>query len=223
MRHLATMRLNPVGYWPFVEGTGNTLHDFTENLNHGTITGATWDTENNFNIPYLYFDGIDDFVDCGNHSSLNISTQFTLLVDLMKNINVKGGTLEKGSFSLGWDLANGLDATLNLRSTGFVVAADHSANDMATPNIYNFMTVSYDESAGPDNMIFCKNGEIKKYRTDTGGLTITASTFKIGRAVGGTFDTKGIITETALFQHSINPTVAAHLYNIHKKFYGDSP
>ena len=31
-----------VGYWRFDEGSGNILHDQTDNGNHGTINGATW-------------------------------------------------------------------------------------------------------------------------------------------------------------------------------------
>jgi hypothetical protein len=31
------------GYWPLNEGTANTVCDKTQNANHGTIHGATWE------------------------------------------------------------------------------------------------------------------------------------------------------------------------------------
>ena len=31
-----------IGYWDFNEGGGQTLHDITQNQNHGTVYGATW-------------------------------------------------------------------------------------------------------------------------------------------------------------------------------------
>jgi PKD repeat protein len=36
---------NLVGYWNFNEGEGDTVYDQTENGNHGTIYGATWDED----------------------------------------------------------------------------------------------------------------------------------------------------------------------------------
>ena len=78
MRHLPTMRLNPVGYWPAVEGKNNILHDFTTNNNHGTIFGATWQQFEKYSIPRLYFDNIDDYVDLGNHTSLNPRDAITI-------------------------------------------------------------------------------------------------------------------------------------------------
>jgi len=45
---------DPVGYWDFNEGSGDTAHDSSLNGNHGTIYGATWSTDvPNFIIPPL--------------------------------------------------------------------------------------------------------------------------------------------------------------------------
>lgn len=37
---------NLIAYWPMWEGTGSTIEDITANPNNGTITGATWITNN---------------------------------------------------------------------------------------------------------------------------------------------------------------------------------
>jgi hypothetical protein len=60
--------VQPVARWEFEEGTGTTASD-SAGWHDGTVTGALW-------VPgkigtALWFDGIDDCVDCGTDSSLN--------------------------------------------------------------------------------------------------------------------------------------------------------
>ncbi|HEY5140849.1 MAG TPA: DUF2341 domain-containing protein, partial [Methylococcales bacterium] len=69
-----------VGGWDFSEGSGTTAYDRSGNNNTGTIfNGATWaaDRKGNSNSA-LSFDGIDDYVDCGIGSSLNITGAVTM-------------------------------------------------------------------------------------------------------------------------------------------------
>ena len=48
----------PIAYWKFDEGIGTTALDSANNLNTGTITGATWQTENQcISGKCLYFNG----------------------------------------------------------------------------------------------------------------------------------------------------------------------
>ena len=64
----------PVAYWKFDEGTGTTVYDSTANGNNGTISGATWQTEDMCVVgKCLSFDGTDDVVTVSN-SVANIKT-----------------------------------------------------------------------------------------------------------------------------------------------------
>ena len=64
----------PIAYWKFDEGTGTTTYDSTANKNNGTISGATWQTEDMCVVgKCLYFDGTDDVVTISN-SVGNIKT-----------------------------------------------------------------------------------------------------------------------------------------------------
>lgn len=68
----------PVAYWKFDEGYGTTTNDQTPNNNDGTITGATWKSEDQcISGKCLYFDGTDDAVSVNSTSSINPSV-FTL-------------------------------------------------------------------------------------------------------------------------------------------------
>jgi len=60
----------PIAYWKFDEGTGTTADDSTTNGNNGTISGATWQTEDMCVAgKCLYFDGTNDVVTVSNSVS----------------------------------------------------------------------------------------------------------------------------------------------------------
>jgi len=65
-----------VGHWDFNEGQGSVLGDSSGKGNQGKIDGAKWVRSGDGYA--LEFDGLDDFVDCGNDSSLDIRGPLTL-------------------------------------------------------------------------------------------------------------------------------------------------
>jgi hypothetical protein len=71
------------GYWQFDDGTGNTASDSSGYNNHGTIINATW-TTGKFGDA-LNFDGIDDYVDCGNDTSFDITLENTVSAWIKSN------------------------------------------------------------------------------------------------------------------------------------------
>ncbi len=75
------------GYWRLNEGTGSTVYDDSGNGNDGTIYGAQWVTGKLGKA--LYFDGIDDYVNLGNDTSLDIqetmSWSFWINLDCDRN------------------------------------------------------------------------------------------------------------------------------------------
>ena len=60
----------PAGLWLLDEGTGTTAIDSSPNTNTGTIHGATYVGYSGNDA--LRFDGVNDYVNCGNDSSLNV-------------------------------------------------------------------------------------------------------------------------------------------------------
>jgi len=71
----ALLGANAVGVWNFDEGTGTTLTDISGYGNDGTLnkgangTGLDW-VASDIEGTALQFDGVDDYVDCGNGVSL---------------------------------------------------------------------------------------------------------------------------------------------------------
>lgn len=65
--------INPetcVGMWLFDEGDGDVAKDSSGTGNDGTINGGPQWVDGKFNSTALEFDGVDDYVDCGNDASL---------------------------------------------------------------------------------------------------------------------------------------------------------
>ena len=71
-----------VGYWRFEEGNDNTVYNLASRNEQGIIYTAKWLTGHNFPplpLPFgLKFDGEDDYVDCGDDESLQITDAITI-------------------------------------------------------------------------------------------------------------------------------------------------
>ena len=67
-----------VGYWNFDECSGSIAHDNSGYGNNGTIYEATWAT-GGISGCALHFDGSNDYVDCGNDASLQITGNMTVV------------------------------------------------------------------------------------------------------------------------------------------------
>lgn len=67
-----------VGWWKVDESSGDVLHDSSGNKNHGKISGATWVKGSTGSA--LLFDGVDDYVNCGNNVSLHADVPLTVSV-----------------------------------------------------------------------------------------------------------------------------------------------
>ena len=67
---------------PFREGKGTTVHDQSENDNHGTIYGASWLRSKRFRgFPKaLSFNGSTDYVEIADSPSVSLSDALTVLV-----------------------------------------------------------------------------------------------------------------------------------------------
>lgn len=78
-------------------GSGTTWTDRSGNGNHGTLTnGPTFDSSNGGS---LFFDGTNDYVDCGNPaSSFTIGNEHTIIVWLKRDNS--GGSTYNGTFQI---------------------------------------------------------------------------------------------------------------------------
>jgi len=103
-----------VGFWPFDNRSGSVAYDYSGNRNNGTLTdmntigNATsgWNSTDCKFGSCLKFDGVNDYVDVGNASSLNMGTNdFTISSWIKLNkLDVGYGIIRKRGTGVGWDL-----------------------------------------------------------------------------------------------------------------------
>lgn len=90
-----------VGAWIFNELTGEKVFDLSGNGNNGTITGASWVSDG------LSFDGVDDYVGCGQKPEYN-PANFTVIYSMRQKAEpglyrgIMGNNNDDGAMTTGW-------------------------------------------------------------------------------------------------------------------------
>jgi hypothetical protein len=85
-----------VGHWKFDEGSGNAAYDLSDYTNDGAINGGPEWVAGKIGAA-LEFDGSDDYVDCGNDSSLNINGEITVAAWVKTTSTAHGYFVSKGT------------------------------------------------------------------------------------------------------------------------------
>ena len=93
---------NLVGWWKLDDGSGDTAIDSSGNGNNGTlINDPMWAI--GINNGALQFDGIDDYVNCGNDPSLNVTDEVTIAAWVKLNsVPPAFSVLIAGKYSAYW-------------------------------------------------------------------------------------------------------------------------
>jgi hypothetical protein len=197
--------------WHFDEGSGNTAYDTSGNGNNGTLqNGPTW-VDGKFGEA-LSFDGVDDYVDCGNNQSLNITEAITAeaLVYQESLSSGQAGIVEKSITSgyTGWAL---------IQSSSFYTAfiADTSGtliglSTSAVTGQWVHLAVVKDSS----KMYLYKNGVLANSKNFTTAIKSNTQTVKIGKYAYWSANNmfKGLIDEVRIYNRALISDEIIDLY-----------
>ena len=167
-------------------GSGTTWTDLSGNGNNGTLTNMDGTNFNSANGGSLTFDGTNEYVNCGNPSSLNFGTgNFTLsFVTYTTAYGLQGGSyVGKGNgTTIGFDFR---DYNFYVTGTLGLIARGSFA---ATLNVWQIHTIVYDSSSSP-YVKFYINGTYTGASTTNNPANISSITtsepFRIGLSVAG--------------------------------------
>jgi len=167
-------------------GSGTTWTDLSGRGNNGTLTNMDGTNFNSANGGSLTFDGTNEYVTCGNPSSLNFGTgNFTISFTVYTTAyGFQGGSyVGKGNgTSIGFDFR---DYAFFLYGTTGLIAQKSFA---ATLNVWEHHTFVYDSSSSP-YVKFYKNGTYTDGSTTNNAGNIssinTSEPFRIGLSVAG--------------------------------------
>jgi len=192
-----------VGCWRFDEETGSTAKDSSPYGNHGTIYGAT--RVRGIIGKALSFDGVDDYVDCGNKPIYNF-TEFSVAIwingkilpsDLGHSLSFIGRGYDSSNYE-GWDL--------NWWTNDYIYFTVGNGSTFQEPrflfqktNEWHHIVGTYD---GTTIKLFL-DGEFKDSKTLTGFKNKDASLF-VGRSYR-TYYFNGLIDEVRIYNRALSP------------------
>lgn len=164
-------------------------NDLSGKGNNGTLTnGPIYSGENK---GVITFDGSNDFIDCGNNSSLNVGNTITFIswfyVNSIASYQVIGSKL-LADYSLGWEFANQTGGVLRATLRPSATLIDLIADVYLINNSWNMGVMTFDNST----LRLYQNG-VQVGQTFTGGpVTLNSSAvLRIGsRPVGDYFNGK---------------------------------
>ena len=204
-----------VAYFPF---NGN-ANDESVNNNNGTIYGATL-TADRFSADssaYL-FDGIDDYIDCGNNNSLDITQSLTMSA-WVKPDSTAGPVATKwkteyvsfggGSYYLTIEY-------FSITYNGYE-SVSITNSDLLDEKVFYHIVGIYNYET--DSLFYYVNGELTNQIAVNGGeIPITSSKLLLGatRWYAPSFQEKyykGVIDEVRIYSRAITDDEITYLYN----------
>ena len=215
-----------VGLWHFDEGGGTSATDSSGNgntgtLKNGTITcangdcptwqstdGGQWDNRDDVKFSTgsaLRFDGVNDYVDCGNDPSLNITDEITIeaWVDTSLSYQYIVGKYEEAAFLQYWGyglFVDGGHAEFRIGTTHlyYNVKSTKLINDS---NWHHIVGV-YDKM----NLIIYVDGQQTAGGHYSGDISPASSSFKIGKCQMGFSERffNGVIDEVRVYNRALS-------------------
>jgi hypothetical protein len=206
-------------YWSFDADTSTTVYDFTDNSNDGTYYGAIYNSAGKYDNG-VYFDGINDYVDFGDPSSIELTN--------MKNFSISAWVKMYSGYSCTY-------CPIVIKTFGsgnddvFLTIGQNGANtnqlcwymegagggwQCATPalntNQWYYVTLTYNRTHGTS---YINGTQVKQ--TTTGLIDVDEShNWYLGQMPTEAWDTplKGWIDDVMIFSKVLTSTEVSNIY-----------
>jgi len=192
-----------VAYWTLDEGSGTIAYDSSGNGNDGTLYGNPKWVVGYFGGA-LEFDGSDDWIDCGNDPSLDLTKwTITFWLKVNQNKNYNGFVIK------------GLDAAENYEVLGFADGSFHfpithtdgsrtyvnTDAGVIVAGEWAHFAYSYDSAEGRR---FYKNGNLIFQDTDSGTPKASTESLTIGNEQPMSRFVNGVMDDIRIYNHVLS-------------------
>ncbi len=182
--------------------------DRSRYCNNGDIYGAKWKND------AFYFDGSDDYIDCGNHESLNITDDLSIVlwVDFVSVTGVDGQGLVGHKDYDNWMLY-AYNADLYFK----YINTDNNAQYLYAENVLNagLQHVGFTWNDNSKTGKFYVNGSYKESNTSTGSIRNTGFKELLIGAVSSTSRLlKGKLYNVMVFEKTLSSEEIQILCNL---------
>ena len=206
---------SPVAEWNFEENTGTTTKDSSGNNNTGTFgtgnSAPTWTVGKKNTSAGLKFDGVNDFVNINNNTSLNPGTgNFTVSMWLKVNPGAANYGIVTKDFTTGY----GVFYTPADNSLGLYVQSGANANHISILNNYSkWIYVTWTVDNTNDITKSYLNGVFNNQTNYTIGDVTNTSPLNIGKYSPGANHFNGQIDDVRIYNYIRTPAQVAYDYN----------
>ncbi len=198
-----------VGWWRFDEGSGGIAYDRSGNENNGTLNGnPQWVARKTGGA--LAFDGKDDYVDCSNDASLDITDKVTIAVWVKTNDagnRQYNPYITKGdhSYAIKHHISNSIEFCIFDRDWHIV----HFPVDGSFNNVWHHLAGTYDGT----NLKLYIDGTLEVTTAYTGSIANSVFSVNIGRNTQetGRFY-KGAIDDVRIYNRALTQDEIAAIY-----------
>jgi len=188
-----------IAYWSLDEGIADVAFDYSLNNNDGTIYGATW--IDGISGYALQFDGVNDYVNCGNDDSLNIIDEITIEAWVRPasyggNIVAKGGS--NNQYRCRIKTSNGQPWLLIGNSSSYDLLSGSSTIPLNEWTHLTFVAKSQ------QYMSIYVNGVLDGSKSTTQGIGTTSNPLIIGKHEIWDEKFNGIIDEVRIYNRALS-------------------
>ena len=189
-------------------GSGTTWTDLSTNGNSGTLEGAGYNSVNGGSIS---FDGTDDYVNCGNNSSLSFTNNLTVSIWCSSN-NASGyrSPLMKTSSNV-W--ADGFGYWQFSGTFAFYINQWNGAQTVSVSKA-SFSITNFVATYNGVNLKLYENGTlIQTGSSYTTNISNSSTNLEIGRGGGGSYNWSGNIAQVSIYNRALSAAEVAQNYN----------
>ena len=202
---LADLNDGLVAYYPF-EGNAK---DESGSGNHGTLEGASLTADRFGNAEYAYhFDG-NDYINCGNGTSLNVTGAISMVAWINPASFEGGRILSKQGSGKGYELSlwdNGVQLILN---NEIVATKSLSGRE----NQWIFIAGTWDQSAANPNVKLYVDDEAPAQANFAGPMVPADDVLYIGCRYGSYGFFTGVIDEVRIYNRALTQEEVQELYS----------
>ena len=212
---------NLVGWWKMDDGTGaSTAQDSSIYGNHGTLIAmnpaSDWVTGRIGGA--LHFDGIDDYVDCANDVSLQITgTDISLAAWVKYETAVDDSAIAMKTSTVEWDDGYGLYAdtdAVNFYVTHYSIRATKS---FTADDQWHHVVGTYDGS----NVRVWVDGVEGTPFSYTSSISNADNSLQIGRGASNSYNFSGALDDVRLYNVALTDTDILGLLALQTDLYED--
>ena len=200
-------RGGPVAYWKFDEGSGSVINDYSINNNTGTLhlgtsgnttTSNAWVTGKHGSA--LSFDGVDDYVDCGNDESLDITDAITIEAWVKPVLDSDFRTIVAHDMWYHWGMRKGNNNSVCCHMRYSDGSRCQSLYIPALTAEWQHIAFTWDKTVASNNAKAYKNGVLVDVATCGVGLDLHAPRW--GLNIGSPFN--GAIDEVRIYNRALS-------------------